>query len=366
MRVAFVHDWLGTYRGGEKVLEAMLGIFPDAPIYTLFHQPGRLPATISSRRIITPKSFGRCFAWRKPLLPILPALIESLDLSEFDLVLSSSHCVAKGALPAPGAKHISYVHSPMRYAWDQRHQYLQRLRSLPGGECAAEMILSSLRKWDQSSCPRVDQFIANSSFVAQRISRYYGRDSQVIHPPVDDGFLEQPLVPTSQRRNYFVCFGAMVGYKRFDLAVEACRQLNLELVIAGSGPLESRLKGMSGGKISFVSSPSQEKLIEIISNARGLIFPGVEDFGIVPLEAMSLGTPVIALGRGGALDSVKQDISGSFFAEESVESLKKALADFRQHDFSPEKVREHASRFRKENFVERMRQVIELVTEQKI
>jgi glycosyltransferase involved in cell wall biosynthesis len=366
MRVAFVHDWLGTYRGGEKVLEAMLGIFPEAPIFTLFHQPGSLPATISSRRIITPRNFGRCFQWRKALLPILPALIESLDFSGFDLIISSSHCVAKGAIPAPGAKHVSYIHSPMRYAWDQRHQYLQSVRQLPGGECLAEMVLSNLRRWDHSSCPRVDQFVANSSFVAQRIYRYLGRESLVIHPPVDDVFLEQPLVAAAERKNYFVCFGAMVGYKRFDLAIEACRQLNIELVIAGSGPLEARLRSMAGDKISFQSSPSQSKLIELVSNARGLIFPGLEDFGIVPLEAMALGTPVIALGRGGALDSVKETVSGSFFADETVDSLKSALSSFRHQDFSPESVRQHASGFSRSIFVDRMRQMIESVVGQKV
>jgi glycosyltransferase involved in cell wall biosynthesis len=359
MRVAYVHDWLVTYRGGEKVLEALLALYPDAPIYTLFHQRGNFPPSIEQRRIL-PALPGWMWRLRMPLLPLLPTIIESLPLEQYDLVISSSSCVAKGVLTAPNAKHISYVHSPMRYVWDQREFYAQSLPALPLVRPLMNCLSTRLRLWDQGSAVRVDELVANSNFVRQRIKKYYGRDSVVIHPPCDvERFTK---TPPSEDRSYYLVLGAFVPYKRFDLAIDACEKAGQKLVVAGSGPELDTLRAKAGKNTVFELNPSSERLCELLRHAKALIFPGVEDFGMVAIEAMASGTPVIALKEGGALDFIRPGITGEFFDEAHPESLARVLAGFDSRRYSAEGLRAFARGFSTESFLVKFRQAIAAMT----
>jgi glycosyltransferase involved in cell wall biosynthesis len=311
-RVALVHDWLTGMRGGEKVLEAMASLHPGAPIYTLFHFPGSVSPALEAHPIHT------TFLQRAPglrrhyrsYLPLFPTAIESLDLGGYDLVLSSSHCVAKGVIPAPDAYHVCYCHTPMRYAWDQRHAYFPGHGPL---SIPRATVLAALRAWDAASAPRVDRFIANSRFVAARIRRYYGRAAHVLAPPVEvDYFTPGEDAPEPHRREYALAVAAAVPYKRLDLAVAACGARKLPLRIVGGGPAERRL-AESGSHVQVLGRVSDEELRELYRNARCLVQPGVEDFGIAAVEALSCGTPVVALGSGGVRDIVDDGVHGVLY-----------------------------------------------------
>jgi glycosyltransferase involved in cell wall biosynthesis len=359
MKVALVHDWLGTYRGGEKVLEQMSSLYPDAPIFTLFYDPKALPLSLREREIITPQWFGGCFKSRKLLLPILPALIESFDLDKYDLVLSSSSCVAKGVIPNPRAKHVSYVHSPMRYLWDQRFEYLTGVRKLPLGNLLVESMFSRLRVWDAVSAHRVDQFVANSSFVANRIQTYYGRSSKVLNPSIDDRFFEADLRALNKRKEYFLVAGAFVNYKRFDLAIEWANKFNQPLVVMGNGSDLARLQSLAKSSVSFVIQPSDEEWLEQLSGARALLFPGVEDFGMVPVEAMALGTPVIGLEVGGAVDYLQSNINAQVFQHQQVEDIQQAVLKFQELELTAENIRASVTEFRNVRFRDSLKTIIQ-------
>ncbi len=349
MRVAFVHDWLDTYRGGERVLETMLEFFPDAPIYTLFYKPENLPKTITARSVFTPPALNYFRPFRKLLLPFLPALIESFDLRSYDLIISTSSAVAKGAIPGPLAKHICYIHTPMRYIWDQNEEYFKSARRFPLINFLFQNMASKLRIWDVASLPRVDYFIANSNFVKKRIGRYYGRDAKVIHPPVHtERFKSAP----AQKADYYLAAGAFVPYKRFDLAIQACEILNRKLIVAGSGPELENLKELETANTTFEINPSNERWVELLANAKALIFPGVEDFGIVPIEAMASGTPVIAFQAGGALDYVIPEKTGVFFNKQDPEILANAIMSFENMSFDVDELQAFAERFDKKHFAD--------------
>ncbi|MGE0173823.1 MAG: glycosyltransferase [Oligoflexales bacterium] len=360
MRVAYVHDWLVTYRGGEKVLEALLGLFPDAPVYTLFYQPKEFPPTITKRRIITSRIPARLWPARMALLPLLPTIMESFPLEEYDLVISSSSCVAKGVMTAPDAKHISYVHSPMRYVWDQREMYMDALPKIPFARPAIQYLSAKLRVWDHASASRVDSFVANSNFVRQRIKKFYGRDASVIHPPCD----VQRFAPTSDPadKSYYLALGAFVPYKRFDLAIDACERLGEKLIVAGGGPDQERLQKKAGKNTTFEIKPSGERLCELLRNAKALIFPGVEDFGMVAIESMAAGTPVIALKKGGALDFIRPGVTGEFFEHPTPESLGAALKNFDHRRYSSAALIAFAQGFSTESFLAKFRDAIETMT----
>jgi len=364
MRVAFVHDWLVSYRGGERVLEALLELYPDAPIYTLFYKPGSMPPSIAERTIIVP-AWSRLFLpLRKVLLPFLPIMIESLPLERYDLVISTSSCVAKGIVSGPTSQHLCYIHSPMRYIWDQRDHYLGSLRRLPILREMISGISTFLRLWDTASSTRVDRFVANSTFVAQRVRKYYGRDAKVVPPPVDiQPFIKPVDAPTGQSLPYFLMAGAFVSYKRFDLAIDACRQSGKRLVIAGSGPQMKDLQRRSNNQVSFEVNPSKERWTSLFQHAEAFLFPGVEDFGITAIEALAAGTPVIAYQAGGALDFVRPGITGIFFQEASAESLADCLNKFEKSHFSTVTLRNFAQDFTKELFLTRMRHEIAQVLE---
>ena len=360
MKVAFVHDWLVTYRGGEKVLEALLSLYPDAPVYTLFYDPKKLPPTITNRKIITPRILRPFNRVRKALLPVLPTIVESFPTEKFDLVISTSSCVAKGVLTNPNSKHLCYVHSPMRYIWDQRQHYLQTLKKIPIISGLVALISNYLRLWDVSSSQRVDQFISNSNFVKSRVSKYYGKDSKVIHPPIEiNKFRADSKV---KKEGYFLVAGAFVQYKRFDLAIKACERAGVRLVVAGSGPLEKELEKMGSELTTIVNSPNQSTWISLLQKAEALIFPGIEDFGIVPIEAMASGTPVIAFRGGGALDYIVEGKTGVFFDSPTVDSLETAIRNFNSTSYNQEELVKFSQRFNQGTFLKKMKDTISELT----
>lgn len=375
MKVALVHDWLTGSRGGEKCLEALCELYPDADLFTLVHVPGSVHEIIENRRIETSflQRIPGIKRWYRFFLPLMPSAIESMDLGAYDLVISTSHCVAKGVLTRPEALHISYVHTPMRYAWDLWTQYFRNKRTIYRFMLAP--VLNYLRTWDATSAARVDRFVANSRFVARRIEKYYRRDSTVIHPPVDTDF----FTLGGDKREYYLIVAALVPYKGIDLAIETFNKLGLPLKIVGDGHLRRRLTASAGPNITFTGRLSDHDLRTCYQNCRAVIQAGAEDFGIVPLEAQATGRPVIALGRAGALDTVHplnrhQSFitdspggdrapypTGVFFYDFTPEKLAAAIRYFEEneHVFVPERLRENALRFHRETFKRRMRELIE-------
>ena len=350
VKTALVHDWLVTWRGGEKVLLELARLYPDAPIYTLFLDRDCLPDELKRRDIRVLKGLNRWRRFRKALLPILPWAIESIDLSEYDLIISTSSCVAKGARKRSQAKHLCYIHSPMRYAWDQKREYFGRLLDLPLVGRVLEFGLERLRRWDVSSARGVDLFIANSNFVAGRVKAYYGRDAVVIHPPIDLGGFPLNESAKGENRAYWLAAGALVSYKRFDLAIEAAEAAGMKLIVAGAGPEEGKLRSLGGIHTEFRISPPQSEWVSLLRNARALVFPGVEDFGMIAIEAMSCGTPVIASKAGGALDFIVEGKTGTFFEPGSKSSLESALRNFHGPSYDPAQISEYALGYSLESF----------------
>jgi glycosyltransferase involved in cell wall biosynthesis len=363
LRVAIVHDWLVGYRGGEKVLREIAELFPDAPIYTLFYDKDSVPDFFHQRRIVTLGWTQKVLFLRKLLLPFLPVLIETFNLNEFDLVISTSSCVAKGIVPAPSARHLCYLHSPMRYAWDQRDQYFAKLAKIPGIGFLLNMFLTLLRAWDVTSSSRVDLFVTNSTFVRERVRRYYRRDADVIFPPIDTRYFVPISKNEARPRDYFLLAGAFVPYKRFDLGIAACRKAGMRLVVAGHGPLQVSLEKQAQGSAEFVISPSNDALRALIQNAKALIFPCIEDFGMIAVEALAAGTPVIAYRGGGAIDFIQPGVNGVFFDELHEDSLGKALQEVHARHFDAHVVSQTAQRFTKDVFVKRLQSAVQKVLE---
>jgi glycosyltransferase involved in cell wall biosynthesis len=329
-RVAFVHDWLNGMRGGEKVLEAMLTVLPDAEIYTLLLERDKISKTIAARPITTSFVQRLPFARRiyRYYLPLFPHAIERFDLSGYDLVVSTSHCVAKGAC-VPDGLHIAYIHTPPRYLYGFQHEYLGS--SLPR-RAAMAVFGPGLRRWDQRTVERVDHFIANSNNVAGRIRTYYDRDAAVIYPPVDTAFFTPGH---DEPGDFFLIVSALVPYKRIDLAVETFSRLERPLVVVGRGPLRSRLERIAGPTTTFLGWLPDEEVRALLRRCRALVFPGEEDFGIVPVEAMACGRPVIAYGRGGALETVVDGETGLFFDEQTPDGLADAVERSSKMAFDP-------------------------------
>jgi glycosyltransferase involved in cell wall biosynthesis len=357
MRVALVHDWLTGMRGGEKVLEALLELFPDGEIFTLLHVPGSVSPAIEARRIH--RSFvqhlpGVARHYRR-YLPLFPRAVERFDLGGFDLIVSCSHCVAKGVLPR-GIPHLSYCNTPMRYVWDQFDAYFGPGRAGLVTRAAAHAAAPALRRWDVASSARVDHFVANSEYVRARIRSCYGRDAGVVHPPVE----VERFHPARVREDFYLIVSALVPYKRVDLAVEAFRELGRPLVVVGSGPELRRLRALAGRHTSFTGWASDDEVAELMSLCRALVMPGAEDFGIVPVEAQAAGAPVIALGEGGSLETVigadtGGGATGVFFGEPTPHSLAAAVRRFERSTFDPAALRSNALRFTRARFLEGMR-----------
>ena len=353
--VALVHDWLTGMRGGEKCLEALCELFPDAPIYTLLHHRGSVSPTIERHTIHT--SFIQHLPFTREryrnFLPLFPLAIERFDLSAFDLVISSSHCVAKAVLTPPRALHLCYCHTPMRYIWNQYDEYFGAGRAGVVTRLAMGAIVGRLRAWDVRTAMRPNFFIANSNNVKGRINSIYHRDADVIYPPVNVAAARVSF----DNEGYYLMVSALVPYKRVDIAVMAFNALKERLVIVGSGPERTRLETMAGPTIEFRGWVSDESVRELYSACTAVIFPGEEDFGIVPVEAMAYGKPVIAYAKGGALETVSEtggSETGILFQEQTQESLTDAVSRFLRKKFDPVSIREQVKAFDKEDFKSKM------------
>ena len=359
LKVALVHDWLTGMRGGEKCLEVICELFPEADLYSLIHQKGELSQTIESMPIRTSFVQKLPFGLKKyrHYLPLFPLAIERFDFSDYDLIVSSSHCVAKGVRHDDSVYHISYVHAPMRYVWDQFNTYFRQPRTSWSVRIGAELMRPYLQRWDRNTAKRVDTFLCNSDNIRKKILEYYGRESQVIYPPVDLSRFK----PGDSKADYYLMVGAFAPNKRVDLAVEAFNQLKLPLKISGSGQDEEYCRSIAGENIEFLGALSNEKLLELFQQARALVFPGEDDFGITPLEAQACSTPVIAFASGGALETVTEK-TGVFFAEQKVEALIKAVEEMERswRSFAPEAFQRQMSRFGRGPYKEQMAHAIEL------
>ena len=351
MKIAIVHYWLTTWRGGEAVLGEIAAMFPEADIFAHVVDPrlasSRFPGRNVRTTFIGRLPFSRRIGQR--YLPFMPMALEALDLRAYDLVISSESGPAKGVITRPDALHVCYCHSPMRYVWDMYHDY--RETASPLTRMLMGLVLHYIRMWDQLSSRRVDHFVANSRFVARRIQKCYGRESTVIHPPVDVGaFSPQPL-----QSEFFLSVGQLVPYKRIDLLVDAFNESELPLRIIGEGPMSKALKKRASRNIEFLGHQPFEVIREHYARCQALVFPGVEDFGIVPLEAMASGRPVIAYRRGGALDTVIDGVTGVFFEEQTVSSLNEAIHKYRASsaNFDSAALIAHAARYSTERFREK-------------
>jgi len=344
VKVALVHDWLTGRRGGEKVLEVLAELYPQAPIYTLIRFPGSQHSTIEQRDIRT--SFLQNLPFLKKryrwYLPLFPLAAELFDLQKYDLIISSSHCVAKGVIPRPDALHISYIHSPMRYAWNQYFAYFRpsRLGFFP--RRLIPPLIHHLRIWDTVSCHRVDHFAANSQTVAQRIQKYYGREAVVIPPPVDTDFFRPG---DGDPADYFLIVSALVPYKLIDVALEAFRGRKEALWIVGQGPESRSLRRSAPRNVRFLGTVEDDELRSLYQGAKALILPGEEDFGINVLESQACGVPVIAWARGGATETVAADRTGILYASPSPQGLQAALDKFQVMTFNNQEIRANAERF---------------------
>ncbi len=361
--MALVHDWLTGMRGGEKCLEVLCEIFPRADLFTLLHVPGSVSPVIERRRIVTSfvQRLPRAARDYRRWLPLFPRAAESLDLKGYDLVVSTSHCVAKGVRPAPGALHVCYCHTPMRYVWDQFDAYFGPGRAGAATRLAAQLVRRPLQRWDVRSAARVGRFVANSEHVRRRIQRYYGRDALVVHPPVDcDPFAPRGEDASRASGDYFLVVSAFAGYKRVDVAIEAARRSGAHLLVVGSGPDEARLWRLAvGARVEFLPWQAPGDLARLYARCRALLFPGEEDFGITPLECMAAGRPVIALGQGGALETVVPGVTGLLLPSTSPSAWAAAMRDFRGDAFDPAALRAHARQFDRPRYAERMRALLE-------
>lgn len=349
MKVALLHDWLVGYRGGERILDALCEMFPEAEIYTLLHDTGSTSERIESKKIHTSflNSISGIHTQYRKFLPLFPKAAESLKIpDDVDLVVSSSHCVIKGVRKPARAKHISYIHSPMRYLYDQFDTYFGSHAPLYQ-QWGAKAFRGYLTRWDLASNKNVDLMIANSHFVQERITRLYNRDSKVVFPFVE---LDDFQSPGPAKKDYYLMVTAFAPNKRVDLAVQAFKNLNRPLKIIGSGQVEAELKAMKSDQTEFLGNLDRREVIRHMQEARGFVFPGVEDFGITPLESLAAGTPVIAFRAGGVLDTLNEQVA-QFFEQATSESLGQAILDFEKRSFADKALRERAKEFSKSRFL---------------
>jgi len=361
VKVAFVHDWLVSHRGGEKVLNALFELFPQAEIsvHTLFYEPGSVPGPVEQTQIHTSFLDGPWVRRHyRMFLPLFPLAMRSLSLKGYnhDLVISSSHCAAKAISVPRGVPHLCYIHAPLRYMWNSFDDYFGKGRASLPVRLAARMCRPFLQRWDVKSARKVTRFVANSRHVARQVELRYGQKANVVHPPVDlERFLPLPLESSGQG-GYFLCFGALAPYKRLDLAIEAFKRLGLPLWVAGSGQMETQLRKNLPDNIRWLGQVPDREVPALLHAARALIFPGEEDFGLIPIEAQACGRPVIALGKGGVLETVTSR-TGLFFSEPSVVLLEEVVRTFPEFEkrFSPKDARDNALQFSQERFLQGMR-----------
>jgi glycosyltransferase involved in cell wall biosynthesis len=358
-RIALVHDWLTGMRGGERALEVICELAPDADLFTMVYVPGTASPPIVAHRIhTTPLSFlpGIRHLYRH-CLPLFPAAVEMFDLDDADLVISTSHCAAKAAVARPGARHLCYCFTPLRYAWDQFDQYFGRERAGSLGSAALRVLLRRLARWDARTSARVSRYVAISHYVAGRIARYYNREAAVVYPPVDTAF----FTPGSgQSEGYALIVSALVPYKRIDVAIDAARLAGVPLKIIGQGPERPRLEARAQGtEVEFLGFQSDDAVRDAYRNAALVMLPGEEDFGIVPVEAQACGRPVVALAAGGARETVLDRITGVLVDDASAESLAEGLAAVKRLPFDPAVARAHAESFSRQKFAAAIGRIIE-------
>lgn len=368
MKIAFICDWLTGMRGGERCFEAVCELYPNTDIYTLVHFPGSVSETIESQNIHTSyiqRLPGNIKNFRR-YLPLFPHAVRQFDLSGYDLVLSFSHCAAKGVKSPKNIPHICYCYTPMRYAWHMRSEYLSNLGYFK--KWGAELLLGYLRNWDRRTSSGITHFIAISDYVQSRIKQAYNRDSTVIYPPVDCS----RFAVSEDDDGYYLIVSALVPYKRVDLAVQAFGKLGQKLVIVGNGPELNNLRAMASANVSFVENAGDKEVAQYMGKCRALIFPGEEDFGIVPLEAQACGKPVIAFGKGGALETIiglkhdnsnESDATGMFFCKQNPSALLNAIQLFeeKRNLIDAHKCRNNAIKFDRSTYKQSMRSYIQAV-----
>jgi len=356
MRIAIVHDYLNQFGGAERVVSALHEIWPEAPIYTSIYDQERMPEIFRRMDIRTSFMQRLPFVFRlfKLYLLLYPLAFESFDLSEYDVIISSSSAWAKGIKKRKNQIHVCYCHSPMRFVW-RYEDYVKRESIPPFLKEMLPFMLEPVKKWDLQTAGPVDFFIANSGTIAQRIKRTYGRESVIINPPVEAGFFR----PLPLDHDYFLVVSRLNAYKRIDIVVEAFTGLDFPLKIIGDGPDRGNLQEKAGPNVEFLGRLSDQDLSKHLAQCRSLIFPGEEDFGIVPLEAMACGRPVIAYKAGGAKETVVEGKTGLFFEEQTPEALSEVVQGFQFTSFSKEEIRQHARRFDKDNFKKKIKDFVE-------
>lgn len=356
MKTAIITDWLTQMGGAERVVLAIKELFPDAPIFTTVYNPDTVDKVFYSMDIrpsFIQKLPGAKKSYQK-YLPLMPTAVEQYDLTEFDLVISSSSSVAKGVVTRADTVHVCYCHTPMRYAWDFYHEYLNGPDVGSLKKKLIPWLMNYIRMWDRLSADRVDYFLANSKNVANRIKKHYHREAQVLYPPVETSYFS----PVDEDEEFFLVISRLVPYKRVDLAIQACNELKLPLRVIGTGPEFERLKALAGPNVQMMGRLSQEEIRWHYARCRALLFPGEEDFGITPVEAQASGRPVIAFGKGGALETVVEGKTGMFFEEQTIEALVSSLREFDKFSFDKAVIRKHAETFDTKLFKVKLQQYI--------
>jgi glycosyltransferase involved in cell wall biosynthesis len=352
MPLALVHDWLNQLGGAEDVLETLVDLFPGAPIFTSIYWPEAMPAAYRRWpiRVSFMDRLPGVHRHHQPYLPLYPLAFERLDLSGHDLILSNKSGFCHGVRKPPGAVHVCYCLTPTRYVWDF-DAYAAREGLGRAARLLLRPVLAWLRGWDRAAAQRVDHFIAISTEVQRRIARHYGRDSVIIHPPVETArFALAPASPTPG--GYYLSLGRLIPYKRVDLAVQACTALGLPLLVGGDGRDRARLERLAGPTVKFLGRVPAEELPALMAGCRAFLFPGLEDFGITPVQALAAGRPVVAFAGGGALDIVQDGVNGALFHQPTVAALCAALERLERLAFEPAALRASAARFDRSRFVE--------------
>lgn len=359
MKVAIVHDWLVTYGGAERVVETFLEMFPEADIYTLVYDEKKMGRIFPKEKVRTSfiQKFPKSTKIYTKLLSLMPYAFEKFNLNKYDLVISSSSCCAKGIIVSPNTKHIAYIHSPMRYAWDLFYEYENRSSFLT--KIFMNIFMKNIRIWDVISSQRIDEIIANSNYIAKRIKKYWNLDSEVIYPPVEIERLE-PNYKDSEE--FYVSFSRFVSYKRIDLAIEACIKLDRKLIVIGDGEERKKLEKVAKNNenIIFTGRISDAEVKSYLQRCKALIFCAEEDFGIIPIECQACGRPVIAFGKGGALETILNKETGIFFEKQEVESLIESILEFEKLKFDTEIIYDHAQKFSKERFKKEILKYIDI------
>lgn len=364
MKVAIVHYWLIDRRGGERVVEALCELYPQADVFTNIYDPAPFTRTLAGHRVRT--TFVNRLPWaarlRRFYLPLMPPALERLDLRGYDLVITSESGPAKGVVTGPGTLHLCYCHSPMRYVWDMYALYLAQSDWLT--RLGMRLLTPYLRRWDQETARRPHFIVANSRYTRERIQKYWKRDAEVIPPPVDVRRFAA-VSATTTPGDYYLCAGELEGYKRIDLAVDAFNRLQLPLVIVGSGREERTLRRQANRNITFRGRVDDDEFARIVAGCRALVFPGEEDFGIVPVEAMAAGRAVIAYGHGGAVDTVVPGVTGTFFDEPTTDALAAAIRRFEDERkrYDPKTISRHAANFDRAHFMARIAAMVRRLLE---